>query len=153
MINYVNWERAHNALCPEARTNRSHSKKTFSFNSFEKVVFIQRIRKSSPYSTHLKKPFSFNSFEKAVFIQLIWKSRSHSTQSKKPFSFNPVEKAVLIQPSRKSRSHLTQSKKSFSFVGSSLRWWYGSMQYTYLRLIKLASERVYMLGAWITWLR
>jgi hypothetical protein len=44
----------------------------------------------------MKKSFSVNSFEKVVLIQLIWKSRFHSTHLKKTFQFNLFEKVVLI---------------------------------------------------------
>jgi hypothetical protein len=49
----------------------------------------------------VKKPSPFNSFEKAVPIQLIRKSRSQLTQLKKLFPFNPFENAVPIYPFEK----------------------------------------------------
>jgi hypothetical protein len=59
-----NWERAYDALCPETRTNHSHSKKTLSFNSFEKAVLIQVSRNSRFHSTQYKKASPFNPYEK-----------------------------------------------------------------------------------------
>ncbi len=71
----------------KSRSYSTQMKKSFLFNSVEKVVLIRSDAKARFHSIQMKKSFSFNLYEKS----------SHSIQSKKSFSFNSFEKVVLIQ--------------------------------------------------------
>jgi hypothetical protein len=81
---------------------KTHKWKLTDENSQMKIRRWKFTDKNSQMKIH-RASFSFNSAEKVVFIQLIWKSRPHSTHMKKSSSLNWSQGWVLNMSNNSTR--------------------------------------------------